>query len=40
MCRGRRKNRLSSLLGVYTNNFVEQNSIVNLVHWWTTLPVG
>jgi hypothetical protein len=40
MCRGRRKNRLSGSLGVYTSNFVEGNSIVNLVHQLTTLPVG
>ena len=39
MRRGRRKNRLSSSLGVYTSNFVEGISIVNLVHWLTTLLV-
>jgi hypothetical protein len=31
---------LSGSLGVYTSNFVEGNSIVNLIHRLTSLPVG
>ena len=38
MCRGRRKNRLSGLLGVYTSNLAEGISMVNLVHRLTHTP--
>jgi len=38
MRRGRRKNRLSGWLGVYTSNLAEGISMVNLVHRLTHTP--